>query len=137
MDVTNGPMSTLSGSSIQLRVDGNGGVTIQDGGVNTARVLQGDVEASNGIVHLIDAVLVPPNYVQATLEMMGKGGDSSQTACNDCQSAAACYTMACQNGQMQLVGVFAACSSAKGVCDHCFPESACGDDHTFAFVVQL
>merc|ERR1711904_522977 len=41
-----------------------------DGGVNTARVTQADVLASNGVVHVINTVLVPAALVQTVLSMM-------------------------------------------------------------------
>jgi uncharacterized surface protein with fasciclin (FAS1) repeats len=47
---------TLEGSS--LMIDGRGGVM-----VNGARVLQADIGASNGLIHSIDTVLMPPNMV--------------------------------------------------------------------------
>ncbi len=47
---------TLEGSS--LAIDGRGGVM-----VNGARVLQSDIQASNGVIHSIDTVLMPPDMV--------------------------------------------------------------------------
>jgi uncharacterized surface protein with fasciclin (FAS1) repeats len=46
---------TLEGTEIQLSVDGN--MMVLNGG---ARVTQGDILASNGIIHIIDALLIPP-----------------------------------------------------------------------------
>jgi uncharacterized surface protein with fasciclin (FAS1) repeats len=45
---------TLAGSSVSI--DGRNGVM-----VNRARVVQADIEASNGLIHTIDTVLMPPN----------------------------------------------------------------------------
>jgi uncharacterized surface protein with fasciclin (FAS1) repeats len=44
--------------------------------VNDAVVVQADIEASNGVVHLIDAVLIPP-FEEEMAEAMGEG----QTIC--------------------------------------------------------
>jgi uncharacterized surface protein with fasciclin (FAS1) repeats len=44
---------TLSGESVQLESDGE---TVR---VNDARVVQADVVASNGVIHVIDEVLIP------------------------------------------------------------------------------
>ena len=44
---------TLQGQSVAIAVDG-GNVTIED-----ATVVIADVEASNGTIHVIDAVLIP------------------------------------------------------------------------------
>ena len=44
----------------------------------------------------------------------------------ECKAAVPCYSMACQDGKMSLEGPFSACARAKGVCDACYPQSACG-----------
>jgi uncharacterized surface protein with fasciclin (FAS1) repeats len=45
---------TLAGPSVRVRVTGK---TVR---IDTARVTTADVKASNGVVHLIDRVLIPP-----------------------------------------------------------------------------
>jgi uncharacterized surface protein with fasciclin (FAS1) repeats len=60
-DVATGAVGTLQGEEIELVVDDNG-VT-----VNGANVIAVDVEASNGVIHVIDAVLVPPSVDPGTL----------------------------------------------------------------------
>jgi uncharacterized surface protein with fasciclin (FAS1) repeats len=45
---------TLAGPSVRIRVTG---ATVR---VNTARVTKADVAASNGVVHVLDRVLLPP-----------------------------------------------------------------------------
>jgi transforming growth factor-beta-induced protein len=55
-DVTTGSVPTLlSGSSIDVVVDGNQ-ITLN----GLSNVIGADVDASNGVVHLIDEVLIPP-----------------------------------------------------------------------------
>jgi len=44
---------TVNGETVEVRADG-GGVTIND-----ARVTAADVAASNGVIHVIDAVILP------------------------------------------------------------------------------
>ncbi|MCB9413386.1 MAG: fasciclin domain-containing protein [Actinobacteria bacterium] len=61
-EVTDGDVPTLEGQSITLSTAG-GGVT-----VNGATVTTPDVEASNGVIHLIDQVLLPPDFDPATLQ---------------------------------------------------------------------
>ena len=46
-----------------LTVDATSGVTVTDAAYNTATVGPADVAASNGVVHVIDKVLVPPGVL--------------------------------------------------------------------------
>jgi uncharacterized surface protein with fasciclin (FAS1) repeats len=58
-DITPGEVETVEGSSVTL--DTTDGVTV-DG----ANVIAADVEASNGVIHVIDAVILPAD-IAATL----------------------------------------------------------------------
>jgi uncharacterized surface protein with fasciclin (FAS1) repeats len=59
-DVTAGDAPTVEGSTLALGVmDG-----VQ---VNDATVIAADVEASNGVIHVINKVLVPPTVDLASL----------------------------------------------------------------------
>lgn len=51
------PVETLSGEELIVVVGDAGNVTFRD---QTATVTTADVEASNGVIHIIDAVLLPP-----------------------------------------------------------------------------
>jgi transforming growth factor-beta-induced protein len=53
-DLNNGFVETAGGFSIQINVD-NGAR------INTARVIQPDIMATNGVIHVIDEVLLPPS----------------------------------------------------------------------------
>ena len=59
-DVTDGDVATVEGSTIKLST--MGGVT-----VNGAKVVAADVAASNGVIHAIDAVILPPGVDVAAL----------------------------------------------------------------------
>jgi uncharacterized surface protein with fasciclin (FAS1) repeats len=60
-DVTDGDVATVEGQNVTLSTAD--GVT-----VNGAKVIQADVVASNGVIHVIDSVIVPPDVdVQALL----------------------------------------------------------------------
>jgi uncharacterized surface protein with fasciclin (FAS1) repeats len=59
-DVTPGDVTTVNGADFTISVD-NGDVIIADGQGNQAMVTQTDIEASNGVIHVIDAVLLPPS----------------------------------------------------------------------------
>jgi uncharacterized surface protein with fasciclin (FAS1) repeats len=52
-DVKTGPVKTVEGSSAALKVDASG-VTIDN-----AKVVTADVIASNGVIHVIDTVILP------------------------------------------------------------------------------
>lgn len=53
-DVKPGKVTTVNGAEIEIAVDGDV-VT-----VNGAKVVKTDIEATNGVIHVIDAVLTPP-----------------------------------------------------------------------------
>jgi len=59
-DVTDGDVATVEGQTIKLST--MGGVT-----VNGAKVVSADVMASNGVIHVIDAVILPPDVDVAAL----------------------------------------------------------------------
>jgi uncharacterized surface protein with fasciclin (FAS1) repeats len=53
----------FAGAATRLSVGTTGGVSLTDAVLTTARVTQADVGASNGVVHVIDKVLVPPGVL--------------------------------------------------------------------------
>ncbi len=53
----------FAGAATRLTVGTTGGVTLTDAVLTAARVTQADVGASNGVVHVIDKVLVPPGVL--------------------------------------------------------------------------
>jgi len=59
-DVTAGNVATVEGSDIML-------ATTSGVKVNDATVVAADVEASNGVIHAIDAVILPPGVDVAAL----------------------------------------------------------------------
>ena len=59
-DVTDGDVATVEGQNVTL--DTTAGVT-----VNGANVVLADVLASNGVIHVIDAVILPPDVDVSTL----------------------------------------------------------------------
>ena len=52
-------VETLQGASVAISIDGD---TVM---VNDATVVTADVAASNGVIHVIDKVLLPPSIVEA------------------------------------------------------------------------
>ncbi len=49
-----GPVKTLEGAPVRVNVSSAGVM------VNTAKVVKADVKASNGVIHVIDKVMLPP-----------------------------------------------------------------------------
>nr|WP_064607043.1 fasciclin domain-containing protein [Photobacterium sp. J15] len=58
---------TVQGETVQIK-SGEDGVTI-----NGAKVIAGDLNASNGVIHVIDTVLIPDNLSSLTVEGYKKG----------------------------------------------------------------
>ena len=56
--LTSGQVKTIEGTPVTVKVD-NTSKTIT---VNGAKVTQADIPASNGIVHIVDKVILPPNF---------------------------------------------------------------------------
>lgn len=55
-----GKATTLQGDRVKIRLE-NGKVF-----VNNSRVVQADIDASNGVIHVIDSVLLPPTKATAS-----------------------------------------------------------------------
>ncbi|BAT55749.1 hypothetical protein NOS3756_47420 [Nostoc sp. NIES-3756] len=54
-DLKSGEVKSVEGGAINVKV-GNQGVTVND-----AKVVQADIKATNGVVHVIDTVILPPD----------------------------------------------------------------------------
>jgi len=52
-----GQVKTVEGNRVHVAVSQQNGIRI-----NKSRVIQADIEASNGIIHVIDTVLIPPGF---------------------------------------------------------------------------
>jgi len=71
--VTTGPVSSLSGHELAAVVS-DGTVSFDD-----AKVIAADIEASNGIIHVIDSVIVPESCVSAADEPVDAPADAPAT----------------------------------------------------------
>ncbi|BAZ25402.1 beta-Ig-H3/fasciclin [Kalymmatonema gypsitolerans NIES-4073] len=56
--LTSGQVKTVEGSPVTLKVN----TTTSTVTVNGAKVIQADIPASNGVVHIVDKVILPPNF---------------------------------------------------------------------------
>ncbi len=59
-DVKPGPVKTVNGATFTVSVEGSD-VIITDGQGNKSKVVKTDIVASNGVIHVIDTVLLPPS----------------------------------------------------------------------------
>jgi uncharacterized surface protein with fasciclin (FAS1) repeats len=59
-DVQPGEVTTVNGASFEVSTGSDGSVQITDAQGDTATVTATDVAASNGVIHVIDTVLLPP-----------------------------------------------------------------------------
>jgi uncharacterized surface protein with fasciclin (FAS1) repeats len=61
-DLKNGmSVKTVEGSDVKITIDSAGVM------VNNAKVIKADIKASNGVVHVIDAVILPPVAAKAAV----------------------------------------------------------------------
>ncbi len=54
-------ITTVQGGFFKIEAATNGGLTVQDGRNRIANIVATDVEAKNGVVHVVDKVLLPAN----------------------------------------------------------------------------
>lgn len=59
-DVQPGPVTTVEGSTFTVEVEGSD-VILVDGQGNRSKVTATDIQGSNGVIHVIDGVLLPPD----------------------------------------------------------------------------
>jgi uncharacterized surface protein with fasciclin (FAS1) repeats len=57
--IRSGPVKTVNGATLTVN-SANGKVTITDGKGTTVQVIKTNIVASNGVVHVINGVLLPP-----------------------------------------------------------------------------
>ena len=58
-DMDGEEVTTVNGATFTVNVGDDGAVSITDGAGNTVNVVATDVVASNGVIHVIDGVLLP------------------------------------------------------------------------------
>ncbi len=74
-DLANGPVQTLlSGQTVDVSLAG-GGVTLN----GTSNVTDADIDASNGVIHIIDEVLLPDDFVAQTIVQIAAGNPDFST----------------------------------------------------------
>jgi uncharacterized surface protein with fasciclin (FAS1) repeats len=87
-DLSSGKLPTLAGSNLTIVVDGPR-VRVNDASVTTA-----DVEAANGVIHVIDGVLLPPDLDLTKLGVTTSAPATTTTAATATTAAATTTTAA-------------------------------------------
>ena len=59
VDLDGQEVTTVNGATFTVNVGDDGAVTLTDAAGNEVDVVQTDVDANNGVIHVIDAVLLP------------------------------------------------------------------------------
>ncbi len=59
VDLDGQEVTTVNGATFTVNVGDDGAVTLTDAAGNEVDVVQTDVDASNGVIHVIDGVLLP------------------------------------------------------------------------------
>ncbi len=74
-DLSNGPVQTLlSGQTVNVTLAG-GGVILN----GTSNVTDADINASNGVIHIIDEVLIPEDFFAQTIVQIAAGDPNFST----------------------------------------------------------
>jgi uncharacterized surface protein with fasciclin (FAS1) repeats len=81
--------TTLFGQDITVTIDANGGVMI-----NNANVAIADIQTLNGVVHVLDAVILPPNATVADVIINSPDHTTLETAVDEAQLAGALSDLA-------------------------------------------
>lgn len=58
-EIQSGTVTTVNGADLEITVATDGGVSLTDGAGNTYSVTTVDLQGTNGVVHIIDGVLLP------------------------------------------------------------------------------
>ena len=63
--LSDGQMITMAnGGTVVVNIDGNNAVSLTDGLGNSVNVIETDIRLRNGVVHLIDGVIIPGNIIE-------------------------------------------------------------------------
>ena len=101
-DLTNGPVQTLlSGQTID--VDISNGVTLN----GSSNVTSADIDASNGVIHIIDEVLFPEDFYSMTLAQIVEGSPDHKILLSALKKPELAGLLAAANDPTQDLTVFA------------------------------
>ena len=58
-DISSGTVTTVNGADLEITVNEDGSVSLTDGAGNTSTVITVDLQGTNGVIHIINGVLLP------------------------------------------------------------------------------
>ncbi|MCB0490466.1 MAG: fasciclin domain-containing protein [Cyclobacteriaceae bacterium] len=70
-DLTAGDFATNQGESLTIAVTSTGEKKIESGATTDANITTADLKATNGVIHVVDAVLVPPTIGALIIQTLG------------------------------------------------------------------
>jgi len=107
-DLTNGPVQTLlSGQTVDVSLAG-GGVTLN----GSSNVTNADIDASNGVIHIIDEVLIPDDFVAQTIVQIAASNPDFSTLVAALSKPELSDLLAAANDPTQDLTVFAPTNAA-------------------------
>ncbi len=107
-DLSNGPVQTLlSGQTVDVSLAG-GGVTLN----GSSNVTDADIDASNGVIHIIDEVLIPEDFVAQTIAQIAAGDPNFSTLVAALSKPELSDLLAAANDPTQDLTVFAPTNAA-------------------------
>ncbi|MBA4792933.1 MAG: fasciclin domain-containing protein [Phenylobacterium sp.] len=107
IDGAKGPVPTVAGENVQL--DGSGEALM----VGQAEIVQADVMASNGVIHVVDKVLMPGAMPEASASAGGQGAAAADGAA-DMEADAAASAETSGSDTSAMVGAASSPPAAAG-----------------------